>query len=174
MRFFCSVLFLQGDLYAYTKMDICFSYFYNVLTPDTWVNSIDERRYCFLNAVLTMAPNGFWIPAIRNWFLLPIDVPVLLSFLCVCFFVCLEFISPGLLPPKLSLTWVWIPLYKRPLHPVLPPSYTNHAVVQQFSKSGFWYHMPWIRTPGVRLWNLCFIALQMTVVLTQLENHCLH
>lgn len=38
-------------------MDICFSYFYNVLSPDILVNP-GRRRYCFLNTVVTRAPLG--------------------------------------------------------------------------------------------------------------------
>lgn len=83
-------------------MHICFSYFYNMLPPDILVNS-NRRRYCFLSTVLTRAPLGLNYSHIK----LIAPHPVLLSFLCICFSLCLEFISPGLFLLKLFLTWVW-------------------------------------------------------------------
>ena len=43
--FCCLFVCWQRNLCAYTKKDICFSYSYNVLLRDTWVNPI-RRRYC--------------------------------------------------------------------------------------------------------------------------------
>lgn len=67
-----------------------------------YLNKSQRKRYCFFNAVLTMASDGLWISAILNWFLLPIRYLSLAVIQFACAFLFLEHISPGLLP---SLPW---------------------------------------------------------------------
>lgn len=76
------------------RMNVFFSCFYNVLPLDSWVNPKEEEGIVF---------STLFLP----WPLLVSEFQSCCHcFVCAC--LCLEHISPGLLPRKLSLTRVLV------------------------------------------------------------------